>query len=285
MSMSGQRRLELERARQEQIRLAAARAECTALLEACEATLRGVRDAATQRFAAEELRGIAATLSEARRTAQDRPDATRAALEQATEALHVTLARAEAKARAWTEAQAQAVGRSRAVLTRAEALAAGSPGSGEVPVAAVAALRAAEAGGLEGVEQQLARADEDLQASRATAQDERVRREVVRGLLRALGDMGFVVAGPQIDQGLVVLEGRLASGRRARFEISLEGRLSFDLDGYEGRACADDMQKVETALLDRFGVRLGPPQVVWKNPDRISQGARDLPTNGTRKRS
>jgi len=114
--------------------------------------------------------------------------------------------------------------------------------------------------------------------------DERVRREVVKGLLKTLKGMGFVTVGPQLQEGLVVLEGRLASGRRARFEVKLDGELAFDLDGYEGRACAADMEKVEIAMKDQYGVLLGPPQIVWKNPDRLTKGARDLPTGGATKR-
>ena len=35
--------------------------------------------------------------------------------------------------------------------------------------------------------------------------------------------------------GVVVLTGQLPSGRKARFEVQLDGQLSYDLDGYEDR--------------------------------------------------
>jgi hypothetical protein len=41
------------------------------------------------------------------------------------------------------------------------------------------------------------------------------------------------------------------------------------------------VEQIEQALKEHFGIKLGPPQVTWKNPDRISKGAHNLPT-GTR---
>lgn len=284
MSMSAQRRFELEQARLEQVRLAAVRAECAAILDACEATLREVRDVATQQLAAAALRDVAAALSSARATMGDRPDAALQSLSSTVEQLHATLTRAEAQARAWSEAQTQAVARSRVAVARALAVEAGLGGAKPASGEARAALQAAERGELGASEALRESAAVGLDGARASALDERARREVVKGLLKTLQEMGFVTVGPQLDAGVVTLEGRLASGRRARFEVSLEGRMSFDLDGYEGRACADDLEKVEVSLRDRFGVKLGPPQVVWKNPDRLTQGARDIPGGATRKR-
>lgn len=259
MSMSGQRLLELARERQELLRLATVRAECAAILDICEATLREVRDVATQQLAAAELREVAAALSTARALMAEQPDAALRALTNTVEQLHAGLARAEARAWAWSEAQTEAVARSRVAATRASAVDAGLGGAGASVDAARAALRAAEAGDLPSSDAIRANADAGLDLARASVLDEKVRREVVKGLLRSLQDMGFVTVGPQLHAGVVVLEGRLASGRRARFEVTLEGRMSFDLDGYEGRACAEDMEKVEcpcaTASASSWGRR------------------------------
>lgn len=117
--------------------------------------------------------------------------------------------------------------------------------------------------------------------------DETVRRGVVRGLLSTLKTMGFVVEGPQFrdgstEGGVVTLVGKMPSGKCARFEVRLDGRMNFDLDGYEGRACAAEIERIGQTLHGRFGVKLGPPQMTWKNPDRIAKGARDLPSGGSR---
>lgn len=283
MSMSGQRLLELERARKEQLRLAQVHAECMGVVDACEATLREVRDVSVQQLAAGELREVAATLAAARAQVEGSPDAAIATLSGVHERMHAAIARGEAQARAWSEQQAGNVARARAAVQRAAVVGA-LGGDADVGATAKNALANAEAGDLVASARLLDASAGNLGAARAAALDESVRREVVKGLLRSLKDMGFVTVGPQLTAGVVTLEGRLASGRRARFEVSVEGRMAFDLDGYEGRACAEDLEKVEVSLRDRFGVKLGPPQVVWKNPDRLSKGAKDVPGGNTRKR-
>jgi hypothetical protein len=283
MSMSGQRLLELEQERKEQLRLAQVRAECLGVVDACEATLRDVRDVTVQQLAAGELREVAATLATARAQVEGSPDAAIAVLSGVHERMHAAIAKGEALARAWSEQQAGNVARARAAVQRA-AVVGTLGGDADAGATAKNALANAEAGDLAASARLLDASVGNLGAARVAALDESVRREVVKGLLRSLKDMGFVTVGPQVAAGVVTLEGRLASGRRARFEVSVEGGMAFDLDGYEGRACAEDMEKVEVSLRDRFGVKLGPPQVVWKNPDRLSKGAKDVPGGNTRKR-
>lgn len=116
--------------------------------------------------------------------------------------------------------------------------------------------------------------------------DETVRREVVRALLATLQEQGFVVeeprqAGDGGAAGPVTLIGRLPSGRMARFEIQLDGQMTFDMNGYEGRSCAKDRDKITTMLKNKFQVVLSPRQFTWKNPDQIAKGARDLPAGNT----
>mgnify|MGYP000861684036 CR=1 FL=1 len=278
MSMSGQRRLELERERLEQIRLAQVQAECNALIATCDAALRGVRDVAVQQFAAQELQQVAAGLAAERRELAAQPDASLDRLTALQSQLHTAIARGEARARAWSEEQARLVGEARAEAERATAVATTTAPS-------TRALELAEAGRLAEARDALAAAASATSSARGAIVDEQVRREVVRGLLRSLQEMGFVAVGPRLDDGVVTLEGRLVSGRRAVFEVRLDGELHFDLDGYEGRACADDLTRVETILRDRFGVKLGPAQIVWKNPDRLSQGALRGPDPTSRKKA
>ena len=113
--------------------------------------------------------------------------------------------------------------------------------------------------------------------------DESVRREVVGGLLSTLMNMGFVVDTPQLEgddpaTGVVKLVGRMPSGKRAAFQVNLDGRMNFDFDGYEGRACAKDMEVIGKTLQEQFSVKLGDAQVTWKNPDKIAKGALNVPS-------
>jgi hypothetical protein len=283
MSVSGKRRLELERARMEALRLEHVREECAALLEFCDKAVRDVRDIAVQQLVASDLRASVESLNDLRGRVAQAPDATRTELLTVASHIQSAIVRADAKARDWTAAHASALVEARQV--QAIAAAAGASHGTEAARMGREAADEALRGNIEAATRLTEAARKAAEQDSAATLDERVRREVVKGLLQTLKNMGFVTVGPQVSAGVVVLEGRLASGRRARFDVSLDGQMAFDLDGYEGRSCADDLDKVETTLRDQFGVKLGPPQVVWKNPDRISQGARDLPTGGqTRKR-
>jgi hypothetical protein len=242
-----------------------------------------------QQYAAAELRVLTGSLREAAGRVNEAPDASHERLQGLQQQLTSAIAGAQARSRAWSEAQVQTQARLEAVAGRIEAVAATQQQrTGSEVEEARRLLRDARTHAERGAEpesrQCLEQAERALDSARTASLDEKVRKEVVRSLLGTLKDLGFVVAGPQLSADIVVLEGRLPSGRRARFEVKLDGQLRFDLDGYEGRTCAEDMEKVETAMRDRFGVTMGPPQVVWKNPDRLSQGALDVP-GGSRSRS
>lgn len=283
MSMSGRRRLELERQRLEQLRLNQVRAECTALLDRCDERIREVRDVATQQLAAAELRACVDELAEVRATVEASPDQALAASRGVTDRIETVLATAQQRAGAWSERQVQAAANTRASVRQVEAalVAAGkSEGAEAARRQAAKAGRLADEGRVEEAANAAAKAWELAGSALDASLAEKARKEAVRGLIATLKGMGFVVPGPRLVEGRVVLAGRLASGRLARFEVAVDGEMEFDLDGYEGRACAEDMEKVETTLRDKFGVQLGPPQVVWKNPDRRSKGARDLPPGG-----
>ncbi|MBZ4402221.1 hypothetical protein [Myxococcus sp. AS-1-15] len=288
MSMKGERELQLERARREALRLEQVRGESRALLAVCNETIAGVRDAAVQQYAAAELRELVSALNEAGARVQEAPDAALERIQGLQQRLTSALAAAQARSRAWSEAQVQAQARLEALAGRIEAVTAAQKhqtgpeleeARRRVQDARTHAGRGAEAEARQCLEQ----AEQALDSARAASLEEKVRKEVVRGLLTTLKEMGFVIVGPTLSADIVILEGRLPSGRRARFEVKVDGQMSFDLDGYEGRTCAQEMEKVETAMHDRFGVTLGPPQVVWKNPDRLSQGALELP-GGNRSR-
>ncbi len=278
--MSGRRQLELERARREALRLEQVRNECTKLASACDRLLAEVRDVAVQQLAAADLRQCVERLREVKTSIQKEPDVSRTELESIASHIQLAVTRAEAGARQWSEAQVEVIAEARRTRTLAESTKRGQAAQR----LADRSVELAEQGSLEQSAQLASEARTATRTACDAVLDERVRREVVKSLVTTLKGMGFVLVGPTLEDGRVVLEGRLTSGRRARFEVHLDGEMEFDLDGYEGRKCAEDMEKVEVSLRDRFGVRLGPPQVIWKNPDRISKGARGVPSSGQKRK-
>ena len=108
------------------------------------------------------------------------------------------------------------------------------------------------------------------------------RRYIVKALSKSMIEQGFIVGKPHIvrEGNRVVLKGEMPSGRLALFRVELDGAMEFDLDGYEGRSCAVDLDRVLQNMEDRFAIHSEPPQHDWKNPDRITKGAKGFPTGG-----
>jgi len=112
--------------------------------------------------------------------------------------------------------------------------------------------------------------------------EETIRKEVVKGLLTTLTNMGFIVQPPSLqgdnESGKTVrLIGKLPSGKTASFNVHLDGQMDFDFDGYEGKACAKELEHIDELLEQQFSIKLGENQITWKNPDKIAKGAMQLP--------
>ena len=117
------------------------------------------------------------------------------------------------------------------------------------------------------------------------ANREESRRLIVGSLVSSMRDSGLSVVSPRLlpeSQNVAVL-GTMSSGRKVRFEISEEGDLEFNLDGYKGRECAGHLEQIIEKMEGTLVVDVGPVQYNWKNPDKIHKGARRNPT-GTKSR-
>jgi hypothetical protein len=115
-------------------------------------------------------------------------------------------------------------------------------------------------------------------------EQEEVRREVVRGLRQVLTGMGFTVQPPQMgndrESGKVVLVGVLPAGKRARFVISLDGLVGCDFDGYQGRTCGKDHEKIRSLLNKCLQAESSDIEMCWKQePIKIGRTERDFPTD------
>lgn len=289
MSALGIGRAELEAQERERLRLEQVRSECSALLAGCDDAISAIHSPAVQQSVAPALREIKQTLEQIRDQQQSSADAALAAARTTQRKLQAAIAGAEAAARKWTQAQRScqaqlASARAEATAVRAVPGAAAATALHSAETTLTQAQTLLEKGETGAAEKLLQQASQDIDSGRAAALDESVRKTVVKSLLSALRDLGFMVDTPQLlpDQqpgGRVTLVGNLPSGRRARFDVFLDGKLSFDLDGYEGRACGRELESVEQTLASRYRVRLGPPQITWKNPEKISQGKADLPAS------
>lgn len=105
---------------------------------------------------------------------------------------------------------------------------------------------------------------------------ERTRRKAVRAIRAAIMKQGFHVdsrAGIRIDRekDVVRMLAVRSDGKRAEFEIRLNGSFLYKLDRYEGMACEKDSAEFLKVLEEVYGMDVRKRKVVWENPDRLSK--------------
>lgn len=105
--------------------------------------------------------------------------------------------------------------------------------------------------------------------------DEEVRRETVKAIIKELKSQEFTVEKPQIfgtgKDSYVLIKAKKPSGKQASCKISLEGKLNYRFDKYEGMTCLKDIEKFNMDLEKIYSVNLCDERVIWENPDRLSR--------------
>ncbi len=111
--------------------------------------------------------------------------------------------------------------------------------------------------------------------------EENARRHIASSLVTTMREMEFTMDKTRVNDGNVVIRGRMPSGRSAVFNIDISGRMEFDFDGYPGKECEQSLDQMIERLRDEFEVDSSIIQRDWKNPDRISKGSKPFPKGGS----
>ena len=105
--------------------------------------------------------------------------------------------------------------------------------------------------------------------------DEEVRRETVKAIIKELKSQEFTVEKPQIfgtgKDSYVLIKAKKPSCKQASCKISLEGKLNYRFDKYEGMTCLKDIEKFNVDLEKIYSVKFSDERVIWENPDRLSR--------------
>lgn len=104
--------------------------------------------------------------------------------------------------------------------------------------------------------------------------DEKVRKETLKVIIKAIKDRGFIVdtkKNLKIDRekNIVKLVALKASGQKAEFEIQLNGKFMYHFDGYEGLACNKDITPFMDDLKNIYDINVLHEEIEWSNPDKI----------------
>jgi len=290
MSSNGYYRAQLAAERRRQLQLEQLTNECRGLLSACESAIQSIIEPAVQQIIAPDLQAIRKEMNLLAAQVNTAPEQAKKQISQMQKKLNAVISSGQAKANQWSRQQAEAQAQLQQLRQSLTAQQQSANQASQIQLTQVQKkLDQATTLYQQRRYDELAclcrQAEKCLEQAGEKVLDETVRREVMRGLLSTLGNMGFVLEKPVLEgedpaHSVVKLTGRLPSGRMARFEVNLDGRMAFDFDGYEGRACAKDLETIGKTLQERFAVKLEDRQITWKNPDKIAKGARNLPTGG-----
>lgn len=117
-------------------------------------------------------------------------------------------------------------------------------------------------------------ADEVVKVANDAIVDEKVRKETLKVIIKAIKSRGFIVdtkSNLKIDRArnVVKLVALKASGQKAEFEIQLNGKFMYHFDNYEGQACKKDIEPFMKDLHDIYDINVLHEEVIWSNPDKI----------------
>lgn len=113
---------------------------------------------------------------------------------------------------------------------------------------------------------------------------EEVRKEVVKKIISILKAQGFVVSTPTLKEQSVYIRGKLPTGKKVLFQVQDEGSIDFDLDGYTGETCQNEIEGIIEKLNFEGSVDSSIEQFVWHNPDKIRKGSKEFPTSSGQNR-
>ena len=98
---------------------------------------------------------------------------------------------------------------------------------------------------------------------------EEVRRETVKAVYKWFNDHDFTLSKPKLIDGAVVITAQRPSGNKAQFKLTLDNKMWYRLDGYEGQSCLKDISSAKADWESAYGIKLSDEVVKWQNPDRI----------------
>lgn len=116
--------------------------------------------------------------------------------------------------------------------------------------------------------------DEATKIANDSITDEKVRKETLKVIIKAIKERGFIVDTKnnlKIDKerNVVKLVALKASGQMAEFEVQLNGKFMYHFDEYEGHACKKDIEPFLEDLKNIYDINILHEEVTWENPDKI----------------
>lgn len=285
MSGNGRLRAQLEARRREQMRLERVRSQCRSLAHQIKENLRSeqLSSQILQEFEAQLLDKVA----KAEATIQEQPDQTLSKLTQIGQEANQFLAEEVVKQRGWEAEQQESL---QMVLDTTDAVTSVEFSNKDYAtrqsqlLSRLNELRKVKSSKSD-VEEVVTSIREEISELNQKQEEEDVRREIARQIIKALRANGFITAKPKLNEQGVHLVGKTPSNKKVTFIIQDQRQISFQFDDFEGTTCKDQLDEVLGKLEQEAGVSTSIEQFTWHNPDRIRKGAKDQPMGPAHQRT
>nr|WP_321497702.1 hypothetical protein [uncultured Methanolobus sp.] len=130
------------------------------------------------------------------------------------------------------------------------------------------------------IQKAITEATTEIEQLRYQDEQEEIRKEIVKRVLSVLKNQGYSVSNPVLKENIVHVKGKLPSGKTVMFQIRHEGEIDFDLDGYVGQTCKNELEAILEILRTEEMIESSVEQFTWHNPDKIKKGSKEFPYGG-----
>lgn len=281
MSMSGKMRAKLEAERRERIRLDQVRNTCTSIQSALTDQIASISGEISQSIR-QELSSLVTEISNLSNKIQNEPDKTLIEIQNYQKHVITVITQGLSKKMEWDNYQVEL--EELKIKAQIEIDSLNNLG---LKLATVKYAQLNEKfSNLHGgntTKEILDQIIEEVEQTRVEIEEEEVRRETVKNIIEMFRDLGFKSSKPKIKENVVTLVGTLPSGKKAYFNVDVEGTIDFDFEGYNGRTCKDQLDSIQNELKSKYNMESEVEQFEWHNPDLLDKGSKDFPIGGQKR--
>lgn len=287
MSMSGHIRAEMIKRQKEELRKNRVREQCSNMLSSIEAKVaQHINDPQFSHFFSDDASMIQNETSHAKDKIQSDPDFALSMIQATSLKLNKSISSVVAAEKQWSDERKRSYEKLFETIEMLDSLPIKSIQytqkieslSSQLKTFSDIATTSAE------IEKNIVNTQQEAAAIVQKDEREEVRKEVVKKIISILKAQGFVVATPTLKEQSVYIRGKLPTGKKVLFQVQDEGIIDFDLDGYTGETCQNEIEGIIEKLNDEGSVNSSIEQFVWHNPDKIRKGSKEFPTSSGQNR-
>lgn len=286
MSMSGHLRAEMVRKQKEEVRKNRVREQCGNMLNSIEAkTARYIKDPQYSHFF-NDASNIQNEIAQAKNKIQSDPDLALSMIQITSKKLNTSVSSVLAAEKQWSDDRKRSNERLFETIEMLDSLPIRSTQysqkikflSNQLKTFRDVATTSIE------IEKIVDKAQNEAKDIVQKDEHEEIRKEIVKKITSVLKNQGFIVSAPTLEENTVLIKGKLPSGKRVLFQVKDESSIEFDLDGYTGETCQNELEGIIEKLKVEGNIDSSIEQFVWHNPDKIRKGSKEFPTSSGQNR-